>query len=250
MDGKPPPITEDHPEWLPPPAPRTESLADCQERAVECFNARISAAMFDEADPATGGWIPRSENRTVVVVAHSNTIRSLMAHFDQVPEADVPNLYVPNSVPILYRFERSTRRLISTKLQAAAGGSHARWLLSPANHIAIRKAIQPGGMLTRAVFDAWDVNNANTLSAAEMEAGIKSMLADDVERPASCAIIAVAKKIVRELSAGGGTVTLPEFERRVAAEVNEIASSVVRQNAKDLLGEQGSLNEQESLPMI
>jgi hypothetical protein len=56
--------------------------------------------------------------------AHANTIRSLMAHFDDVSEAEVPNLHVPNSVPILYRFERGSQRLISTKLQGAAGGSH------------------------------------------------------------------------------------------------------------------------------
>ena len=66
----------------------------------------------------------------MIVVAHSNTIRALMASFDCVADADVPRLHVPNSVPILYSFERATRALISTKLQGAAGSSHARWLLS------------------------------------------------------------------------------------------------------------------------
>jgi hypothetical protein len=234
MNARPPEITDDHPEWLPPPAPRTESLADCQKRALQCFNERISAAMFDEADPASGGWVPRSKDRTVVVVAHSNTIRSLMAYFDEVPDDEVPNLHVPNSVPILYRFERATRKLISTKLQSAAGGSHARWLLSPENHASIRKAIQPGGMLTRAVLEAWDLNGDSELSVEEMEAGIQAL---DVEGSDGCAIIAVAKKSLRELEAsGGGTIPLREFERVVAAEVEEIARSVVRQSPKDSLG--------------
>ena len=116
-------------------------------------------------------------DRTVVVVAHANTIRSLMAALDEVPDEDVPNLHVPNSVrmqpasaricphmpasarisshlladastrrqvPILYRFERSTSSLISSPLQSAAGGSHARWLLSPENHEQIKEALKPG----------------------------------------------------------------------------------------------------------
>eukprot|EP00966_Prymnesium_polylepis_P006915 159344-Prymnesium_polylepis.1 len=87
-----------------------------------------------------------------------------MAAFDQVPDEEVPNLHVPNSVPILYRFERKSRTLLSTKLQSAAGGSHARWLLSPENHAQIRAAIQPGGMLTRALFDSWDATGNRELS--------------------------------------------------------------------------------------
>ena len=136
---------------------------------------------------------------TVVVVAHSNTIRSLMAYFDEVGEEEIPHLHVPNSVPIQYRFERHSQKILSTKLQSAAGGSHARWLLSPENHASIRKAILPGGLLTRAVIDSWDLDRTGVLSVGEIEAGIKAMLSPNVERgqSASCAVIAVAKKIVR-----------------------------------------------------
>ena len=194
MDGKPPPITAAHPEWRPPPAPTSESLADCQRRVLECWHDRIAPALFDELDPSAGGWTPRSANRTVAVVAHANTIRSLMAHFDEVPNEDVPNLHVPNSVPILYRFERSTRTLLSTKLQSAAGGSHARWLLSPENHASIRTAIQPGGMLTRAVLDAWDVTSKGVLTVADIERGVQAMLSDDVA-DMGYALLCVAKPV-------------------------------------------------------
>ena len=34
MDAQPPPLNEAHPEWRPPPAPTTESLADCQRCAA------------------------------------------------------------------------------------------------------------------------------------------------------------------------------------------------------------------------
>ena len=50
-----------------------------------------------------------------------------------------------------------------------------------------------------------------------MQAGIRAMLAEDVERPANCAVIAVAKKIVRELPEGA-RVSLAQFERLAAAE--------------------------------
>lgn len=251
MHGKPPALTTAHPEWQPPPAPVTESLADCQQRVLECFRQRIAPALFDEADPVAGGWIPRSDDRTVVVVAHSNTIRSLMAHFDGVADEAVPRLHVPNSVPILYRFERGSQRLLSTKLQSAAGGSHARWLLSPENHVAIREAIQPGGMLTRAVLDSWVSSTGRTaprrskvltvaekavqpLTVAEIEAGITAMLSQDVERPPSSdAVIAVAKQVVRELPAGA-TVTVGELEALAAKKIAAIAESV--QQARELYG--------------
>ena len=241
LHAKPPPITQDHPEWLPPPAPATESLADCQKRVLECFNERIAPALFDEAD---GLRQDVSEtDRTVVVVAHANTIRSLMAALDNVPDADIPNLHVPNSVPILYRFERSTSSLLSTRLQSAAGGSHARWLLSPENHEQIKDALKPGGMLTRALLDSWDVDGDRVLSVAEIEAGIQSMLVDGGEAEqrslSNCATMAVAKKIVRELPIGA-TVTLEEFETLAAAKVAGIEESAFRLNARDELGAPGS----------
>lgn len=229
VDRKPPPITDAHEWWRPPPAPTTESLADCQRRVVECFKDVISSAMFDEADPALC-------DRTVIVVAHANAIRSLMAFLDDVPDEDVPSIHVPNSVPILYRFERVTRSLISTKLQGAAGGSHARWLLSPENHVQIRESVQPGGMLTRALFDSWDRSGSRQLTVPEIEDGIEAMLADDIERPTQCTTINVVKKIVRALPADA-VVKIPELEKLVAEEVLDIQQSVVSQNSKDLLGE-------------
>lgn len=230
MHDKPPPISPDSPFCQPPPAPTTESLADCQRRVLECFHDRIAPAMFDEANPAL-------RDRTVVVVAHANTIRSLMAALDQVPDEDVPLIHVPNSVPILYRFERHSRKLISTKLQSAAGGSHARWLLSPENHLQIRKAVQPGGVLTRALFEAWDIKGKREITLHDLEAGVNAMLSDHVEQPTSCAVIAVAKKVARELSTNrSATITLAEFEKLALEEVTEIERSVRRQNLGDLLG--------------
>jgi 2,3-bisphosphoglycerate-dependent phosphoglycerate mutase len=212
MWDKPPPMDEQHEHYQPPPAPLTESLEDCQRRALDCFYEEIAPALFDEE-----GLPTPPDQRTVVVVAHSNTIRSLMAYFDGVEEDLVPNLHVPNSVPILYRFERSTRKPVSTKLQSAAGGSHARWLVSPENHLHVRKALQPGGMLTRALFEALDRDGKREqLTAAEMEAGLKEFIREEQLTGggrSDCVVTAVAEKISREL-APDEHISLREFERR------------------------------------
>jgi len=211
MYEKPPPLDESHEHWMPPPAPLTESLYDCQQRAVECFETRIAPALFEEE-----GLPTPPDERTVVVVAHSNTIRSLMAAFDQVPEELVPKLHVPNSVPILYKFNRETRKPVSNKLQAAAGGSHARWLVSAENHRAVRKALQDGGLLTRAIFDAFDSDGDRMLTAEEIRFGLREFAKEEEQHmhQIDCVVLALAKKIGREMSPRE-TISLEDFELRV-----------------------------------
>lgn len=215
MHARPPPLDDTHEHWMPPPAPLTESLYDCQVRAVECFETRIAPALFEEE-----GLPTPPDERTVVVVAHSNTIRSLMAYFDDVPEDLVPKLHVPNSVPILYRFERSTRKPVSNKLQAAAGGSHARWLVSSDNHRQVRKALQDGGLLTRALFDAFDSDGDRKLTAEEIRFGLREFAKEEEEahHPVDCVVLALAKKIGREM-APDEAITLEDFELRVTQAV-------------------------------
>ena len=77
---------------------------------VECWETTIAPALFEEEDLPT-----EIENRTVLVAAHSNTLRMLMAYFDEVAEEKVPELYVPNAVPIIYRFDPATRSRSSAK---------------------------------------------------------------------------------------------------------------------------------------
>jgi 2,3-bisphosphoglycerate-dependent phosphoglycerate mutase len=250
MDHAPPPLNAQHPHYLPPPAPTTESLEDCQRRALACFRDKIAPVLFgDEALPP----LPRSseqgsglvtsmnkpDERVVMLVAHSNTIRALMAHFDNVPSDAVPKLHVPNSVPILYRFDSSTRLPISSQLQSAAGGSHARWVLSPDNHAQVKKALEPGGMLTRALFDACtsasmaEGGQNHVLTMAELEAGLTALIkASDADAHGGVdnAVISVAKKVIRELygcpvrgsTAASDVITLAEFERRASTLTAEL----------------------------
>lgn len=211
MYETPPPLDESHEYWMPPPAPLTESLYDCQQRAIECFETRIAPALFEEE-----GLPTPPDERTVVVVAHSNTIRSLMAAFDQVPEELVPKLHVPNSVPILYKFDRETRKPVSNKLQAAAGGSHARWLVSAENHRAVRKALQDGGLLTRALFDSFDSDGNGALTSEEIRVTLRLFAKEEEEQkhPVDCVVLALAKKIGHEMSPQE-SISLKDFEFRV-----------------------------------
>lgn len=215
---KPPPLDETHDHWQPPPAPTTESLWDCQQRVLQAYHDSIAPALFDEED------LPHHpDERAVVVVAHSNTIRSLMAAFDDVPPELVPQIQVPNSVPILYRFEN--RLPVSTKLQSRAGGSHARWLVSAENQRCVRQAIT-GHSLTRAIFDAMDVDNNNSLTAAEIDYGLRDLLRED--EPLDCVTVAVAKKVAREMEPHE-KVSLQDFEKRALAATDQFTSP----NAKE-----------------
>jgi hypothetical protein len=93
-------------------------------------------------------------------------------------------------------------------------------------------------MLTRAIFDAWDVDGCGALSAAEIEAGIKASFLRDGETATSCAVIAVAKKIAHDLRASrGATITLAEFERRAVASAADLQQSAVRHSDDDMLSQ-------------
>ena len=205
LHGKPPPMDETHEYYQPPPVPLTESLADCQKRVLECWEDTIAPALFEEeGHPFT------PDQRAVVVVAHANTIRSLMTYFDQVPEDRIPAVHVPNSVPILYRFDTATRKPLSIKLESAHGGSHARWMLGAENHAAVRKAVQRGGTLTRALFDAMGAGKDLTISGRDLENGVRELSKDGPS--VDCVVLGVAKRISRKLSPDD-VIHISEFEK-------------------------------------
>ena len=214
LHGKPPPITPLHKFYQPPPAPLTESLYDCQQRVLDCWYDTIAPSLFEEEDLP----IP-PDNRTIIVVAHANTIRSLIAYFDQVEEDRVTRIHVPNSVPILYRFDTSTRKPVSIKLESSHGGSHARWMLSSENHLAIRQAISRGGLLTRALFDAMGAGRDLTVTGADLEQGVKQFIKDSPNL--DCVVIGAAKRIARKLQPDD-VIHIKDFERICKEETEAI----------------------------
>lgn len=227
--GRPPAMDETHEYYQGPPMPLTESLADCQVRALQCWNDSIAPALFEEEG------LPYSpDERTIIVVAHANTIRSLMAHFDEVPEDRVPKIHVPNSVPILYRFDREARKPISVKLESAHGGSHARWMLSAENHAAVRQAVQRGGTLTRALFDAMGASPDLTVSGRDLEWGVRELISDNAMQH-DCVVVAVAKRIARKLSPTD-RIHISEFEALCQEGVDGL--SLKHLNEEDYISEE------------
>jgi 2,3-bisphosphoglycerate-dependent phosphoglycerate mutase len=97
-DTPPPPIADDDPYSQAADAryarlpselkPRTECLKDVLERALPYWYDSIVP------DLAAG--------RTVLVVAHGNSLRALVKHLDGIGDADIAGLNIPTGIPLLY----------------------------------------------------------------------------------------------------------------------------------------------------
>ncbi len=91
--------------------PRTESLKDTVARVVPYWNERIAPRV-------------RAGER-VLVVAHGNSLRALIKHFDRIPDDKIVAVNVPTGIPLVYELDRdlnpiSNRYLASAEEIAAA----------------------------------------------------------------------------------------------------------------------------------
>jgi 2,3-bisphosphoglycerate-dependent phosphoglycerate mutase len=100
-DVPPPPIPDDDPlsaardprySGLPPELlPRTECLRDVVHRLLPYW--------FDSIVPdLTAG-------RTVLVVAHGNSLRALVKHLDRIGDAAITELNIPTGIPLVYELD-------------------------------------------------------------------------------------------------------------------------------------------------
>mmetsp|Transcript_29904 Transcript_29904/g.54250 ORF Transcript_29904/g.54250 Transcript_29904/m.54250 type:complete len:365 (-) Transcript_29904:88-1182(-) len=190
----PPAMDETHPHYAPPPAPLAESLANCQVRVLDFWKNSILPTL--------------TPNRTVLLAAHSNTLRVLVTHLDQVPIEMVPHVQIPNSVPCIYHFDPNDGQVVSPILDSAAGGSRGGWLFSPENHKRLRGKIGGSGGFIRCIFEAWDLNKDGVLSLQEVEKGLKDLMGGD-----DIVVSALAGQILQEVDIDGSqTLDLEEFE--------------------------------------
>jgi 2,3-bisphosphoglycerate-dependent phosphoglycerate mutase len=77
--------------------PHAESLRD--------VSARLLPYWFDVVVPQL------CEGRTVLVVAHCNTLRALIKHLDEISDDEITRLEVPTGLPLLYRLDLRMRPL-------------------------------------------------------------------------------------------------------------------------------------------
>jgi 2,3-bisphosphoglycerate-dependent phosphoglycerate mutase len=122
-DVAPPPL-EPGSEWdvsadpryaaLPPGAvPRTESLADVVARLLPYWYDAIVRSL--------------RAREPVLVVAHSNSLRALVAHLDRLSPAEVLELNIPTGMPLVYELDDAMDPVVrgGTYLEPAAAATAA-----------------------------------------------------------------------------------------------------------------------------
>jgi len=71
--------------------PKGESLRDTEKRTVNFFYESIVPHLM--------------QNKTVLVSAHGNSLRALIAHIEKTPNQGIMELTVPTGVPHIYKFD-------------------------------------------------------------------------------------------------------------------------------------------------
>lgn len=73
--------------------PLTESLKDTIARVVPYFNTEIK---------------PQMENgKNVLIVAHGNSLRSLVKYFENISDDDIVGVNIPTGIPLVYEFNEN-----------------------------------------------------------------------------------------------------------------------------------------------
>jgi 2,3-bisphosphoglycerate-dependent phosphoglycerate mutase len=50
--------------------------------------------------------------RTVLIVAHGNSLRALVRHLDEVSDTDIAGLNIPTGIPLVYELDEAFRPLV------------------------------------------------------------------------------------------------------------------------------------------
>jgi 2,3-bisphosphoglycerate-dependent phosphoglycerate mutase len=100
-DIPPPPLSEDDPRH-----PRF----DCRYASVDARLLPASESLKDTLTRVLPFWESRIEpelraDKTVLVVAHGNSLRALVKMLDGMSESDIVEFNIPTGVPILYEFD-------------------------------------------------------------------------------------------------------------------------------------------------
>ena len=76
---------------LGPDLPKTECLKDVVERLMPYLNDEIAMDL--------------RQGKTVLVVAHGNSIRAIVKHLACISDSDIAEVNIPTGIPLLYRFD-------------------------------------------------------------------------------------------------------------------------------------------------
>ncbi|HVR33485.1 MAG TPA: phosphoglyceromutase [Acidimicrobiia bacterium] len=95
----PPPALEPSDERHPRHDPRYRLLAPEQLPGTECLKDVVERML-----PYWYDWIVPDlrQGRTVLVVAHGNSLRALVKHLDKIPDDEIVSLNIPTGIPLVY----------------------------------------------------------------------------------------------------------------------------------------------------
>jgi 2,3-bisphosphoglycerate-dependent phosphoglycerate mutase len=120
-DVPPPPLAPEDPrgqrhdpryaKLAPDQIPLTECLKDTVARVMPCWNEVLAPAI-------------RSGQR-VLVAAHGNSIRALKKYLDQIGDAEIVGVNIPNGIPLVYELDDDLRPLRSYYLGDAGAAEKA-----------------------------------------------------------------------------------------------------------------------------
>jgi 2,3-bisphosphoglycerate-dependent phosphoglycerate mutase len=104
-DVPPPPLSDD--EMVPQLAdPRYALLPDELSPRAECLKDVVRRMLPYWYDAIIGDL---AAGRTVLVVAHGNSIRALVKHLDGIADADIAGLNIPTGIPLVYELDAAFR---------------------------------------------------------------------------------------------------------------------------------------------
>ncbi len=71
--------------------PATESLEDTMKRVVEYYKSKILPQI--------------KKNKKIIIVAHGNSLRALVAYLERLSEQEILELNIPTGVPLIYELD-------------------------------------------------------------------------------------------------------------------------------------------------
>lgn len=102
FDTPPPPIADNDPysqfsdpryKDLGSDLPQSECLKDVVARIIPYLTGEIAEDL--------------RENKTVLVVAHGNSIRAMVKYIDNISDDDIAEVNIPTGIPLLYQFDQN-----------------------------------------------------------------------------------------------------------------------------------------------
>lgn len=144
---------------VPPAAqfPKTESLKQCELRAFGYWKEVIAPRV--------------KKGERVLIVAHANTIRSLVKSVDGIDDEMIKYLKIPNGIPFVYTLDEELRP-IDNLSPSDDLGFQAKYLVSGRNHPKMMEYERSQQKKMTALFEYLDVNGDGKITADCLHNGL------------------------------------------------------------------------------